>query len=165
MDFPHPNPYVPPRINNRYINSLNRRVGGGGEVGRPWPARRLSVSWMLHSTHVWQRLGTLWVAVWKLRTDSHDNFILWMRSSRMVRTSDSQCQSRNYLGFNPSILRHSGILWAADEAVLNNVLRLVYFLFQWTMNQKISSCGFVIKLSKMPWPKFISCGTSNIGSI
>jgi hypothetical protein len=31
----------------------------------------------------------------------------WMRSSRVVRASDSQCRSRNCPGFDPSILRHS----------------------------------------------------------
>ncbi len=40
-----------------------------------------------------------------------------MRSSRVVRVSDSQCRSRNC----PIILRHSGILEAADETVLNIV--------------------------------------------
>jgi hypothetical protein len=44
-----------------------------------------------------------------------------MRSSRVVRASDSQCRSRNCPGFDPSILRHSGIIGAADEAVLNIV--------------------------------------------
>jgi hypothetical protein len=42
-----------------------------------------------------------------------------MRSSPIVRASDSQC--RNCPGFDPSILRHSGICGAADEAVLNFV--------------------------------------------
>ncbi len=46
---------------------------------------------------------------------------LWMRSSRVVRAFNSQCRSRNCPGFDPSILRHSGILGAADEAVLNTV--------------------------------------------
>jgi hypothetical protein len=44
-----------------------------------------------------------------------------MRSSRVVRASDSQCRSRNCPGFDPSILRHSGIWGATDEAVLNIV--------------------------------------------
>ncbi len=44
-----------------------------------------------------------------------------MRSSQVVRASDSQCRSRNCPGFDPSILRHSGIWGAADEAVLNIV--------------------------------------------
>jgi hypothetical protein len=44
-----------------------------------------------------------------------------MRSSRMVRSSGCQCLRRNSPEFDPSILRHSGILRAADEAVLNNV--------------------------------------------
>ena len=33
----------------------------------------------------------------------------WMRSSRVVRESDSQCRSRNCPGFDPSIFRHNGI--------------------------------------------------------
>jgi hypothetical protein len=44
-----------------------------------------------------------------------------MRSSRVVRASDSQCRSRNCLGFDHSILRHSGICGPVDEAVLNIV--------------------------------------------
>jgi hypothetical protein len=45
-------------------------------------------------------------------------FSYHMRSSRVVRASDSQCRSRNCSGFNPSIFRHSG---AADKTVLNIV--------------------------------------------
>ncbi len=37
------------------------------------------------------------------------------------RASDCQCHSRNSPGFDHSILRHSGIFGAADEAVLNKV--------------------------------------------
>ncbi len=48
---------------------------------------------------------------------------LWMRSSRMVRVSDSQCVSRNCPGFYPSILPHSGIWGAAGEAMLNKELK------------------------------------------
>jgi hypothetical protein len=39
----------------------------------------------------------------------------------VVRASDCQCTSCNGPGFDPSIRRHSGILGAADEAVLNKV--------------------------------------------
>ncbi len=39
----------------------------------------------------------------------------------MVRASDSQCATRDCLGFDPSILRHSGVWGAADEAVLKKV--------------------------------------------
>ncbi len=48
---------------------------------------------------------------------------LWMRSSRVVRASDSQCSSRNCprFRFDPSILRHSEIWGATDEAVSNIV--------------------------------------------
>ncbi len=44
-----------------------------------------------------------------------------MRSRRVVRASDSHCHTRNCPGFDPSILRHSGIWRAADETVLNRV--------------------------------------------
>ncbi len=43
----------------------------------------------------------------------------WKRSSRVVRASDCQCQSRNSPGFDPCILRHSGIWGTANEAALN----------------------------------------------
>ncbi len=39
----------------------------------------------------------------------------------MVRASHRQCQSRKSPGFDPSILRHSGICGAANETVLNKV--------------------------------------------
>ncbi len=45
----------------------------------------------------------------------------WMRSSRVLRVSGFQCQSRNSPGFDHSFLRPSGIWGAADEAVLKNV--------------------------------------------
>ncbi len=38
-----------------------------------------------------------------------DMSFLWMRSSRVVRASGCQCQSRNNPGFDRSILRQSGI--------------------------------------------------------
>ncbi len=40
---------------------------------------------------------------------------MWMRSSRVVRASHSQCYSCNCPGFDPSILRHSGIRGTTDE--------------------------------------------------
>ncbi len=45
----------------------------------------------------------------------------WMRSSWVIRASGYQSPIRNSPGFYPSILRHSGIWGAADEAVLNSV--------------------------------------------
>ena len=48
-----------------------------------------------------------------------------MRSNCVVRASDSQCRSRNCPGFDPSILRHSGICGAADKTVLNKVHRKI----------------------------------------
>jgi len=52
-----------------------------------------------------------------------DLVYLLMRSSLVVGASDRQCRSRNCPGFDPSILRHSGIWEAAEEAVLNIVHR------------------------------------------
>ncbi len=46
-----------------------------------------------------------------------------MRSSPVVSASDCQCRSCNSPGFDLSILRHSGIWEAADEAVLNKAYR------------------------------------------
>jgi len=47
-----------------------------------------------------------------------------MRSIRVVTASDCLCQSRNSPGFDPSILRHSRIRAAADEALLNKVHKI-----------------------------------------
>jgi hypothetical protein len=52
---------------------------------------------------------------------------MWIRSIRVVRTSDWKCYSRKSPGLDPSILRHSGILGTADEAVLNNVHKYFFF--------------------------------------
>ncbi len=44
------------------------------------------------------------------------SILFWMRSRRVVRTSDCNCQSRNSSGFDPRILLHSGSWGAADDA-------------------------------------------------
>jgi hypothetical protein len=44
-----------------------------------------------------------------------------LRCSRAVTASGCQCRIRNCPGFDPTILRHTGILGATDEAVFNNV--------------------------------------------
>jgi hypothetical protein len=54
-------------------------------------------------------------------TYTHRASLVWMISILVVRVSDCQCRSRNSPGF-ASILRHSGIRGAADEAVLHTVL-------------------------------------------
>jgi hypothetical protein len=69
-------------------------------------------------SRVWMKFCRGWIRfsrVWMRFSQS------WMRFSRVVRASDSQCRSRNCTGFDPSILRHSGIWGAADETVLNTV--------------------------------------------
>jgi hypothetical protein len=50
--------------------------------------------------------------------------------------SGCQCQSRNSPGFDPSILRHSGIRGVADEAALKNVHK----------KKQSKSCHFLTKL-------------------
>ncbi len=65
----------------------------------------------IRSSRLWVRSCRVWMRSSRV----------WMRSSRVVRASDNLCCSRNCLGFDPSILRHSGIWGAADEAVLNIV--------------------------------------------
>ncbi len=56
---------------------------------------------------------------------SRKTSIYWIlldeRSSWVIRASGFQSPIRNSPGFYPSILRHSGIWGAADEAVLNSV--------------------------------------------
>ncbi len=72
----------------------------------------------MRSSRVWMRSSRMvmrYSRVW-MRSSR-----VWMRYSRVVRASGRQCQNRNSPGFDPSILRHSGIWGAADEAVLNNV--------------------------------------------
>jgi hypothetical protein len=62
-----------------------------------------------------------------------------MRSSRVVRASGCRFQTRNSPGFDPTILRHSEILGAADDAVLNNVHKTKKRKkTQPTLNKKIS---------------------------
>ncbi len=75
--------------------------------------------------------------------------LLRMRSSLVVRASDCQCTSCNGPGFDPSIRRHSGIWWAADEAVLNRV------------RQKIKKSPKKIKKKKMFIPLFSSVLSKN----
>ncbi len=48
----------------------------------------------------------------------------WKRFSRVVRVADCQCQNRQSPGFDPSILRHSGIGRAADETGLKSTLKI-----------------------------------------
>jgi hypothetical protein len=71
---------------------------------------RCSGVWM-RCSQVWMRCSQVWIRCSRV----------WMRCTRVARASDSQCRSRNGPGFDPSILRHSGISGAADEAVLNKV--------------------------------------------
>jgi hypothetical protein len=68
---------------------------------------------------------------WNVKDIRH-KFLFRMRSSlvrmrsRLVdRAFDCQCTSCNIPGFDPSILRHSGIWGAADEAVLNIVRKKI----------------------------------------
>jgi hypothetical protein len=60
---------------------------------------------------------------WDIAESGWDLAELWMRSSRIVMASDSQCWSRNCPGFYLSILWHSLTWGAPDEAVFNKVRR------------------------------------------
>jgi hypothetical protein len=64
---------------------------------------------------------------------------VWMRLSQVVTASGCQCQSP---GFDPSILRHSVIWEAADEAVLNNVHKNKKFrkITPFETSKKLGSC-------------------------
>ncbi len=64
------------------------------------------------------------IKLWEEGQRKEHNFIIshnWMRFSQMVGASDRQFKSHNSPGFDPSILRHSGIWGAADEAVQNKI--------------------------------------------
>jgi hypothetical protein len=65
---------------------------------------------------------------------------LWMRSSRVVRASDCLCQSRNDAGFDPSILRHSEIWGAEDEAVFYKVVWKKLLQYCWTAQERQERC-------------------------
>jgi hypothetical protein len=71
---------------------------------------RSSIAGWMRSSLAWMRSSLVW-----MRSN-----LVWMRSSLVVRPSACQCPSP---GFDPRILRHSGIGGAADEAVLNTVHR------------------------------------------
>ncbi len=58
---------------------------------------------------VWMRFSRVW-----MRSSRG-----WTRSNRVVRASGCQCPRRKSPGFDPRILRQSGVWGAADEAVLN----------------------------------------------
>jgi hypothetical protein len=63
-----------------------------------------------------------------------------MRSNQVVGVSDCQChcQSRSSPGFNPRILRHSGIRVAADDAVLKKYIKnRKHPLFSFNSDEKV----------------------------
>ncbi len=65
----------------------------------------------MRCSRVWMRCRRVWMRCSQV----------WMRCKPRGRASENQCRSRNCPGFDPNILRHSGISGAADEAVLNKV--------------------------------------------
>jgi hypothetical protein len=93
------------RSSRGWIRSIRARM----RSSRGW--MRSSRAWM-RSSRGWMRSSRGWMRSSRV----------WMRSSRVVRTCNCQCRSRNCPRFDPSILRHSGIWGAADEALLNKVL-------------------------------------------
>jgi hypothetical protein len=74
----------------------------------------------MRSSREWLRCSREWMRSSRAWMRSNRE---WMRSSRENRASDCQFRSRNSPGFVPSILRHSVIWAAADEAVLNIIHR------------------------------------------
>ncbi len=86
-----------------------------------------------------------------------------MRSILVVRASDCQCTSCNGPGFDPSI-RHSGIWGAADEVVLNIVLKKIP---QQNIYRKKTICGTTVGCVGLPqvgdgrqerWDAVSDCG-------
>ncbi len=84
----------------------------------------------MRSGRVWMRSGRDWMRSGREWMISGRD---WMKSGQVVGeiypsvyclehlAINANCQRRNSSGFDHSILRHSGIWGAADEAVLNNV--------------------------------------------
>ncbi len=72
--------------------------------------------------------------------------VLWMRSSL---ASDCQCRSRNSHGFDPNILRHSGIWGAADEAVYRKKYKNPPVLKNLTLKRKLAYRSTSYKLSQI----------------
>ncbi len=66
----------------------------------------------------------------------------------LVRASDSQCQSRNCPGYDPSILRHSRFWGAADETVLNTIHKKIKLDEQILYNKEITCSTFVCIMNK-----------------
>ncbi len=86
----------------------------------------------MKSNRMWMRSSRTWMRSrladcgWDLTECRWDlaKCGMWRRSSRVVRASYCQSKRCNSPWFNdPSILRHSGIWGAVDEAVLNKVLK------------------------------------------
>ncbi len=96
----------------QHINSLRKNdstVEKYEERAAKFPHKDFKTKKWLETKSMWMRSSRVWMRSSRV----------WMRSSRVA--SDSQCRSRNCPGFDPSILRLSGIWGAADEAVLNIV--------------------------------------------
>jgi hypothetical protein len=81
----------------------------------------------------------------------------------VVRASGYRCLCRISPGFDPSILRHSGIRAAADEAVLNNVhtkkkcKKSPFIIEYWTFKNVIyrSAEEQLLKLRKYEYQMFL----------
>ncbi len=82
-----------------------------GRSARSFPGSRETVRLCTRSFVAgWMRSSLLWMR----------SSLVWMRSSLVVWPSDCQCRRP---GFDPRILRYSGIWGATDEAVMNTVHR------------------------------------------
>jgi hypothetical protein len=73
----------------------------------------------------------------------------WMRSGRVVRASNFQCQRCNSPGLDPSILRHSRILGAAHEAVLNKVRYFKKFRKSSVIKEKRKKRKYLLSRARM----------------
>jgi hypothetical protein len=93
-----------------------------------------------------------------------------MRSSQVTIASDSQCRSHNCPGFNPSILRHSGIRGAADEAVLNIIhkkkfLKKSPFNFNREKDPQSTKIKGRVNFSKLTFSVILNRTIANYGQI
>ncbi len=80
----------------------------------------IAIEFFIHLNYFWRGCKYKGIFIRRMRSSLER-----MRSSLLVRTSDCHCNSCNGPGFVPSIRRHSGIWGAADEAVLNIILKKI----------------------------------------
>ncbi len=77
-------------------------------------------TWLADDSHV-IKMGSLvsWTFLKITVIRSHPRPLHWMRSSLVLKAFGFQCRGRNITGFNPCILRYSGIWGTTDRTMLS----------------------------------------------